>query len=241
MGRGFLGTNASFYADVNLVVQILMGAALLLGFYLARQKRFRAHRYCQTSVVVLNLVLIAGLMVPSFRKQASPRDLYHAVALVHGLLGAVAELLGIYIVLVAGTNVLPPALKFDDYKPWMRTTLALWWTVIAIGVGTYAVWYRPHAHAAAATPAGKATVTVVEFDFVPRTLTVSAGTTVTWTGLAGKHSVEADDGSFKATEADTNAGVFTHRFDAPGTFLYSCEYHGEKGGKGMSGVIEVRP
>ena len=41
--KGFLGTAATFEADVNLVVQLVMGAALAAGAGLAKQKRYRAH------------------------------------------------------------------------------------------------------------------------------------------------------------------------------------------------------
>ena len=36
--KGFLGTGATFGADLNLVVQLLMGTALIAGAYLAKQK-----------------------------------------------------------------------------------------------------------------------------------------------------------------------------------------------------------
>jgi hypothetical protein len=53
--NGFLGTGATFRADFNLVVQITMGLALLTGMLLARRKQFRAHKYCQSSVMFLNI------------------------------------------------------------------------------------------------------------------------------------------------------------------------------------------
>jgi len=34
-GEGFLGTGAPLVADLNLIVQLLMGAALLIGTFLA--------------------------------------------------------------------------------------------------------------------------------------------------------------------------------------------------------------
>jgi hypothetical protein len=46
--KGFLGTGATFEADLNLVVQLVMGAALRTGACLAKQKRYRAHGICQT-------------------------------------------------------------------------------------------------------------------------------------------------------------------------------------------------
>ena len=56
-------------------------------------------------------------------------------------LGAAAEALGIYIVLVAGTNVVPERFRFRRYKLWMRTELLLWWSVLLLGITTYYVWY----------------------------------------------------------------------------------------------------
>src|SRR5213594_2392469 len=69
---GFLGTGAPLKADINLVIQILMGLSLLVGMFLARQGNYRAHAFCQTSVVLLNLILIALVMFPSFRLGVLP-------------------------------------------------------------------------------------------------------------------------------------------------------------------------
>ena len=66
--NGFLGTGATLYADLNLLVQLLMGVGLLIGMMLARKKNFRAHKYCQSSVMLLNLVMIALVMAPSFQR-----------------------------------------------------------------------------------------------------------------------------------------------------------------------------
>jgi uncharacterized membrane protein YozB (DUF420 family) len=145
--KGFLGTGATFGADLNLVVQILMGVALLAGGFLAKQKRYIAHGICQTTVLLLNLIMIALVMWPSFHQQVAPafpkvfRKRYYIVATFHGLLGIAAELLGLYIVLVAGTNILPQWLCFKRWKLWMRAELMLWSVVLLAGVGTYYAWY----------------------------------------------------------------------------------------------------
>ncbi len=52
-----------------------------------------------------------------------------------------AESLGLYIVLVAATNVLPVGLRFRNWKRWMRTEFVLWLVVVITGVGTYYAWY----------------------------------------------------------------------------------------------------
>jgi plastocyanin len=82
-------------------------------------------------------------------------------------------------------------------------------------------------------------ITVKNFGFDPATITVSPGTEVEWTDEGGRHSVEADDGSFKSGTL-TAGGTFKHRFDRPGVYRYFCEFHGSKGGHDMAGVVNIK-
>lgn len=147
MSRGFLGTAASREADVTLFIELGMGLALVFGAVLARRRCYRAHGWCQSAVVLLNLAVILLNMAPSFRREvagsipASLADSYYLLAGAHGVLGIGAELLALYILLVAGTNLLPPKLRFAHYKPWMRAALVLWWLAFVFGVLTYLRWY----------------------------------------------------------------------------------------------------
>lgn len=133
-------------ADAALVIEVVMGATLLFGMVLARRGRYRAHGICQSSVVALNLGLIVFVMYPSFADGVVPGlpealgRPYYWVAMVHAVLGTAAQTLGLFIVLRAGTNLLPRFMRFENYKLWMRTELALWWFVILFGIATYAVW-----------------------------------------------------------------------------------------------------
>lgn len=144
--KGFLGTGAPFKADLNLVLQIVMGVALLAGVFLARRKLYTAHGICQTTVLLLNLVMIGFVMWPAFQ-QVEPRlphalhKWYYAAATIHALLGLMAESLGLYIVVVAGTNILPQSLRFKNWKRWMRSELILWYIVLLAGMATYYAWY----------------------------------------------------------------------------------------------------
>jgi plastocyanin len=85
----------------------------------------------------------------------------------------------------------------------------------------------------------RATVKVSSFKFEPKALTIAPGTTVEWANEGGRHSIEADDGSFKS-DALKQGDKFEHKFDKAGTYAYHCEFHGEKGGKDMAGTIVVR-
>ena len=149
MNQGFLGTAAPRYADLVLLLEIGMGIGLLLGAALARARRFRAHAMCQAAIVVLNAVIIALVMIPSFRVHVSPKiplrlgKAYYALATTHAILGSVVECGAVYILLAAGTKVLPEKLRLVHYKFWMRSVLAGWWVVLLLGLATYARWYVP--------------------------------------------------------------------------------------------------
>jgi len=148
--KAFLETAAPRAANVILVLEIAMGIGLLLGARLVRKGRFREHAWCQSAIVLLNLAVVVVMMIPSFRVHVLPRipaklgKAYYALATTHGALGTVTELAGLYVLLSAGTNLLPDKLRITKYKVWMRTVLALWWVVLVLGMATYTRWYVPH-------------------------------------------------------------------------------------------------
>ena len=149
MKEGFLGTAAPLVADLILVLEIAMGAGLLVGAWLARKGRFRQHAWCQSVIVLLNMAVVVLMMIPSFGVHVLPRipgklhRAYYALATTHAGLGALSELAALYILLSAGTHALPEKLRITKYKPWMRSVLVLWWGVLLLGIATYTRWYVP--------------------------------------------------------------------------------------------------
>jgi uncharacterized membrane protein YozB (DUF420 family) len=143
---GFLGTAAPLTADITLLLEMGMGAGLLAGALLARAGRIRCHAACQATIVLLNLVLIGLTMVPTFHRLI-PRlpgkigKPHYALAAAHGGLGSIAEIGGLYILLAAGTNLLPEKFRIKRYIFWMRSVLLVWWIVLLLGMATYARWY----------------------------------------------------------------------------------------------------
>lgn len=94
----------------------------------------------------------------------------------------------------------------------------------AIGVST----------ASAARPAAKKphTVSISNLQFVPKTLTVAAGTKVTWTNNDSTgHNVIFTDFHSKALAPGKK---FSHVFTTAGSFSYKCTLH-----PGMTGKIVV--
>ncbi len=84
-----------------------------------------------------------------------------------------------------------------------------------------------------------ATVTMTDDSFSQTEVDIPAGSTVVWNnGNVKTHTVTADDGSFDSGDLATGQ-QFSMEFDTPGTYPYYCQYHGDVGGVGMSGVIVV--
>lgn len=68
-------------------------------------------------------------------------------------------------------------------------------------------------------------ITITNFKFNPQTLTVPAGTTVTWTNQDEEpHTVVAKDGSFHSPGLDTK-GTYSFTFAKPGSYDYVCSIH----------------
>jgi plastocyanin len=78
-------------------------------------------------------------------------------------------------------------------------------------------------------------IEIKDYAFTPATLTVAAGTTVTWTNSdAVPHTATASDGTFDS--GNLNPGQsFSFTFPTPGSFPYVCQYHA-----GMQGTIVVQ-
>jgi amicyanin len=79
-------------------------------------------------------------------------------------------------------------------------------------------------------PSG-ADVKIDNFSFGPATLTVAAGTTVTWTNRDDiPHTVVSEEKVFKSKVLDTDE-KFSFTFTKPGTYGYFCSVHPKMTGK----------
>ena len=89
-----------------------------------------------------------------------------------------------------------------------------------LGSGLIAAYLPSAGQTVAATQ-----IAVQGFSFMPTPLTVKAGATVTWTNKDEEpHTVISDAGEFRSAGLDTN-DTFSHRFDKPGTYHFTCSLH----------------
>jgi plastocyanin len=87
----------------------------------------------------------------------------------------------------------------------------------------------------AAASAAKQQVKIDNFSFMPKTLTVPVGTTVTWTNHDDvPHTVVSTKKVFASPALDTDQ-QFSYRFTARGTYPYYCSVHPV-----MTGTVVVK-
>ena len=398
-----LGTRTS--GEINLVAQLLMIVGLWTGFVFAHSHQIPRHRNMQTTVVLANIFFIAFVMITSLYSYVilggTTTGAIAVLMMIHGTLGLIAELTGIYLVLRMRTQLIPPRLRVRNFKLVMRSLLGLWTLIVVLGLGIFYFRYlatpataeappiahlqseadaialhaeelqaavqrgnlataRRHAEhlvnliegrtgadygdvdrdgivedpgdgvgalvylqqvrnaeggssaqvaaladqvqstmikivadskavlqtrdmnavvapatelgglanqmnsgttnsvpqlvqllgASTALPtvapasAGGApntvTVNLQDFQFAPKTLTITKGTTVVFINLDNaKHTVTADDGQFDSKDIPPG-GKFSFTSTEAGTFPYHCEFHGDKGGVDMAGTIVVQ-
>ncbi len=143
---GFLGTNAPFGPDLALVLVLFSSALFTVGWRLAVHRHYQAHRWVQTSAALINAVAVLAIMVGSFWGFVLPtlaariRQPVTLITAIHAAIGTVTFLLGIFIVLRAN-NLAPQALRFRNYKLFMRTSYGLYMLSTLIGVSVYVATY----------------------------------------------------------------------------------------------------
>ncbi|MEW9586683.1 cupredoxin family copper-binding protein [Paraburkholderia sp. DGU8] len=105
----------------------------------------------------------------------------------------------------------------------MRTTFFRRAVAVSLGVGTL-IWGIASEFTVA--QAQDANVVVIKnFMFSPMSLTVKAGSTVTWKNLDGEpHAVVNDAGLFHSGALDQD-DTFQFKFDKPGVYKVFCGIH----------------
>ena len=141
---GFLGTRATLRSDLTLVLIVFTAILFNIGFVLARRKHFGAHRWVQTSAVILNSLVVLISMVtsyiiyilPGIPSKLAQGD--YAVTTIHGIIGAFAFIFGIFVML-RGNELVPQRLKFQNYKLFMRWAFGLYMLATLGGIAVYVI------------------------------------------------------------------------------------------------------
>jgi uncharacterized membrane protein YozB (DUF420 family) len=141
---GFLGTQAGIPADVNLILQIAILCALLVGRSRAKRKNFRQHGTIMAVALTLNAASLATIMLPSLLLGlgfvvANPENPLSIIAILHAGLGTVSLFLGIYLVMTWRFS--KPLVACLKNRRLMKPTIILWTTTAIIGILLYLELY----------------------------------------------------------------------------------------------------
>jgi uncharacterized membrane protein YozB (DUF420 family) len=159
---GFLGTGASFLADLTLLAYILLIVpAMLIGLILARMGRHRPHhKWLMIGITVVNWLLILFLMLAAFTTDIAPNlgqnvtQPRYFLPGIHTLFGLPAQLLATYVVFRmlredAQVRQARQRGETDLQKYWfksakwaMRGVLSLWLLTASLGIVSYVVRYN---------------------------------------------------------------------------------------------------
>jgi uncharacterized membrane protein YozB (DUF420 family) len=123
-------------AFANLLIQIIIFLLISASLWLKRKKQFVWHGNVMLVAVLINGLLVLSHMGPSLiyllREEIPFLDPVALVGLFHGIIGAVAEFLGIW--LVGTWAYVQEETKYCvQRKKLMRIILAFW--VLSLGVG----------------------------------------------------------------------------------------------------------
>lgn len=134
----------SFVAQGNLVFQIIILALLVASLILKKRRNYFLHGATMMIAAILNAVSFILVMGPSFLDLKQfvvnyPLNRLSMVAMAHGILGAVAEILAIWIIvswrLRSSTRYCARKRKI------MQVTLSLWLIALFSGILLYAFLY----------------------------------------------------------------------------------------------------
>ena len=180
---------------------------------------------------------------------------------------AVNKHLSVVVAIVVAVLILAGAAFAANAKRISRTTLVSLLVILALAIGTSGALAAKHGERRAEKvktsppstapkaqpstasptsssgggPAGPSVNAGPDFAFHPGTLTVKAGTTVTWDWVGGiPHTVTSSPGDPASFDSGIKqGGSFTFTFATPGTYHYYCTLHGSASGAGMFGTITV--
>jgi len=140
---GFLGTEASFWSDLSLILTWALGIAAAVGAVNGRRRRISEHCPVMAAAALVNWVPVLLVMIPNWLGLVSettsvPSGLATIVPLGHGVIGAVTQLVMTYTVArMYWLDDLPPKRPI-----WlMRIAIVLWILTVLGGTGVYVSLY----------------------------------------------------------------------------------------------------
>ena len=145
-GAGFLRPHSSIGADLSLIIMIAAFVMLTVGVVLAKSKRYDAHRWVQTSAVVLNAVPVIFWMIRSFWLYVRPglpgnlSKSVDAITTVHAVAGLIGVVIGLF-VMIRANQLAAKGQSLSRYRNTMRIAYVVYLAATALGIWVYIAIY----------------------------------------------------------------------------------------------------
>ncbi|MFQ5831074.1 MAG: hypothetical protein ACE5H4_00020 [Candidatus Thorarchaeota archaeon] len=144
---GILGTQADVIFDVNLIIQTLLIAVLLVGYYSMKPRRLlKRHGVIMATGTIINLAAVLSIMLPSLilNWNAVASDPTHPgvlITIVHVAFGTIAILVASRFSLRFLRSMQRNTPLMCGTRRSMYTTLASWLISMGLGYGFYIFYY----------------------------------------------------------------------------------------------------
>jgi hypothetical protein len=143
-----LNNPTALIVTASLTIQIIVLFLLSYGYYLKKKLSYRKHGLTMASALILHLSTVFAIMIPSLVLAVIPQYIFKnplgavsIVGIIHGILGASALSLGIWI--VASWRFKKDIQGCIRRKKFMLKTLTIWVTALIFGITLYSLFIGP--------------------------------------------------------------------------------------------------
>lgn len=148
---GFLGTQASVYSDIGLILEVLATLLFTVGYFIDRRKG--RHCIIMGAAVITNIIFVISYMVSRLLREQVPTppeqlaSVYRSVVIIHGVLSVLVLVVAASQVFFAyrwrkkKNDAIVLEGKRQAHKKLGIATLAVWYMSLFSGVIVYVILY----------------------------------------------------------------------------------------------------
>lgn len=148
---GILGTQASVYSDIGLILETLATLLFTIGYFIQRRKG--KHCYLMAAAVITNIIFVVSYMASRLLREQIPAPplelatLYRSVVIIHGVLSVFVLVLALSQVFFAyrWRKRKNDIIVLEERRPTHRrlglATLSVWYISFVSGVIVYVILY----------------------------------------------------------------------------------------------------
>ena len=145
MLTGVFGTGALIQTDINLILQVVMFIAIVVGLVYKSKRKFKMHAILMGVAVILHIATFFAVMMPSFNTNyeyfvSATAELGVQTMWIHAIPGAVSMIIAVYLVVAWALRPANMA-ACSKRKRLMDIVTLLWLISLVFGIASYIIYY----------------------------------------------------------------------------------------------------